>query len=78
MNEPMRYKGYSACIAYSDEDGCYVGHIDGIRHIVGFHGDTLQEMRAAFEEAVDDYIDHCRYWGISSLEPYSGQSGPDR
>ena len=23
--KPMRYKGYSARIEYSDEDGCFVG-----------------------------------------------------
>lgn len=33
----MKYKGYGACIEYSDEDGCFVGHIAGIRDVVEFH-----------------------------------------
>ena len=49
---PMTYKGYAARIEYSDEDGCFVGHIAGISDIVGFHGDSVEEVRAAFHEAV--------------------------
>jgi predicted HicB family RNase H-like nuclease len=48
------YRGYAARIEYSDEDQCLVGHIAGINDIVGFHGESVALMRAAFEEAVDD------------------------
>ena len=37
----MQYKGYAARIEYSDEDGCLVGHIAGIKDIVGFHGGSV-------------------------------------
>jgi predicted HicB family RNase H-like nuclease len=50
----MTYRGYAARIEYSDEDQCLVGHIAGINDIVGFHGESVALMRAAFEEAVDD------------------------
>lgn len=50
----MTYKGYVARIEYSDADNAFVGHIAGIRDVVGFHGETVNELRAAFEEAVDD------------------------
>ena len=53
----MIYKGYIAQIEYSAEDGCLIGEIAGIRDIVGFHGDSVTELRAAFEEAVEDYLD---------------------
>lgn len=56
----MNYKGYAARVEYSDEDGCFVGHIAGIRHPVGFHGESVAELRAAFKEAVDDYVATCR------------------
>lgn len=32
----MNYKGYAARIEYSEEDGLFVGHIAGIRDVVGF------------------------------------------
>ncbi|AKN26816.1 HicB family protein [Stutzerimonas stutzeri] len=56
---PMTYKGYAARIEYSDEDGLFIGHIAGIRDIVGFHGESVAALRQAFKEAVDDYLDTC-------------------
>jgi len=59
----MTYKGYAAHIEYSDDDQCLVGHIAGIKDIVGFHGESVPELRAAFEEAVDDYLETCARLG---------------
>jgi predicted HicB family RNase H-like nuclease len=71
--KPMTYKGYAARIAYSDEDDCFVGHIAGISDIVGFHGETVQQMRDAFREAVDDYLATCAKAGLEPKKPYSGK-----
>ncbi len=51
----MSYKGYTARIEYSAEDQCFVGHIAGIIDIVGFHGDSVNELHQSFEEAVNNY-----------------------
>lgn len=69
----MTYKGYAARIEYSDEDGCFIGHIAGIRDIVGFHAESVKELRAAFEEAVDDYLATCEKSGRAPQKPYSGR-----
>ncbi len=53
----MTYKGYTAEIIYSDEDECFVGHIVNIDSISGFHGDTDAELRDAFENMVELYIE---------------------
>jgi len=53
----MRYKGYLARIEFDAEDECFVGHIAGIRDIVGFHAETVDDLKAAFREAVDDYLE---------------------
>lgn len=31
----VNYQGYAARIEYSDEDGLFVGHIAGIKDVVG-------------------------------------------
>jgi len=69
----MQYKGYAARIEYSDEDKCFVGHIAGIRDIVGFHGESVKSLLAAFREAVDDYLETCEKAGISPKRSYSGK-----
>ena len=52
----MTYRGYTAEIVYSDEDESFVGRIVNIDAISGFHGDTDEELRVAFEDMVDLYI----------------------
>lgn len=69
----MSYQGYTARIEYSDEDNCFVGHIAGIRDVVGFHGESVAELRAAFVEAVDDYLETCAKLGRTPQKPYSGK-----
>lgn len=69
----MKYRGYAARIEYSEEDGCFVGHIAGIRDIVGFHGESVPELRSAFEEAVDDYLETCAKLGKEPQKSYSGR-----
>jgi predicted HicB family RNase H-like nuclease len=68
----MTYQGYAARIEYSDEDGCFIGHIAAINDVVGFHGDTVTDLRIAFEEAVDDYLETCEKLGRPPHKPYSG------
>jgi predicted HicB family RNase H-like nuclease len=69
----MTYKGYAARIEYSDEDGCFIGHIAGIRDIIGFHAESVNELRLAFEEAVDDYLATCKKVDRAPQKPYSGK-----
>ena len=68
----MTHKGYAARIEYSDEDRCFIGHIAGINDIVGFHGDSVAQLRTAFEEAVEDYLETCEKLNRSPQKPYSG------
>lgn len=69
----MTHNGYAARVEYSEEDGCFVGHIAGIRDVIGFHGESVAELRAAFEEAVDDYLETCKQLNREPNHPYSGQ-----
>ena len=46
----MIHRGYAARIDYSEDDGCFVGHIAGINDIVGFHGESVAELRAALKK----------------------------
>ncbi len=67
------YKNYAAHIEYSDEDGGFVGRVSGIRDMISFHGETVAELRHAFEEAVDFYLATCAERGEIPNKPYSGK-----
>ena len=72
MNK-MTHKGYAARIEYSDDDGCFVGHIAGIRDVVGFHGDSVAGLHKAFVESVDDYLATCARLKRAPQRAYSGR-----
>ena len=65
----MRHQGYTARVEYDDEDGLFVGHIAGIADVVGFHADSVEGLRTAFHEAVQDYIEACAKLGKSPPRP---------
>jgi len=73
MSNVMTYNGYSARIEYDGEDGILFGQIAGIRDGVSFHADSVDELREAFHEAVDDYIATCAAIGKDPQKPYSGK-----
>ncbi len=69
----MSYKGYKARVEFDAKDEIFVGHLAGINDVVGFHADTVIDLKAAFHEAVDHYQEACRKAGKSPEKPYSGQ-----
>jgi predicted HicB family RNase H-like nuclease len=69
----MSYKNYSARVDYDDEDGVLHGRIAGIQDVVSFHAKSVEELKAAFREAVDDYLATCAEIGKRPQKSYSGQ-----
>lgn len=69
----MSYKGYTGLVEYDDDDEIFFGRIAGIRDGVGFHAETVSNLKLAFHEAVDDYIETCARIGKSPEKPYSGK-----
>lgn len=45
----------------------------GITDVVSFHADNVTELRAAFEEAVDDDLDTCKQLGKPPQQPAGGK-----
>lgn len=69
----MTYKGYVARIEYDDRDNILIGRICGVRDTISFHGETVPELRAAFEGAVEDYLVECAERGVAPEKPFSGR-----
>ena len=69
----MHYNGYDARVEFDADDRIFVGHIAGIRDIVGFHGASVDALEAAFHEAVDDYLAACKKLRQAPNKPFSGR-----
>ena len=59
----LNYKGFFGSVNYSAEDECLFGKITGITDLVTFEGDSIQSLKSAFVEAVEDYILLCQEAG---------------
>ena len=69
----LTYKGYTAKIEFDPDDDILFGNIIGIRDTVGFHGETVNELKKAFREAVDFYLESCKKAGREPNKPFSGK-----
>jgi predicted HicB family RNase H-like nuclease len=68
----LTYKGYTGTIEASIEDGCLHGQILFITDIIAYEGNTVDDIKASFEEAVDHYLAYCKETGKPANKPYSG------
>ena len=73
MTNVLRHKGYSARVEFDADDRIFFGRIAGIADGIGFHADTVDGLVAAFEEAVEDYLEACAVVGKAPDKPYSGK-----
>lgn len=69
----MSHKGYTARVEYDERDNIFVGRILGIRSIISFHGETVDQLRSEFEQAVDEYLVECKKEGVQPEKPASGK-----
>ena len=72
MDNILKYKDFIATVKYSDEDEAFIGKIEGINSVVSFEGQSVDELKSAFHEAVESYIDFCSRKGIRQRKSYNG------
>ncbi len=69
----MEYKGYIGKVEFDDEANIFHGEIINLRDVVTFQGETVGDLRSAFKESTDDYLEFCKEQGESPEKPYSGK-----
>ena len=68
----MEYKGYIGKVEFDDEAGVFHGEVINLRDVITFQGETVEELRQAFRESVDDYLAFCAERNEEPEKPYSG------
>ena len=69
----MEYKEYFAKVEFDDEDNIFHGEIINLRDVITFEGETVEELRKAFHDSVEDYLEFCAERGENPEKPYSGK-----
>ena len=73
MDNILKYGDFFATVKYSDEDGVFIGHIEGIDSVVSFEGESVEELKSAFREAAESYLEFCKRKGIAEVQKsYTG------
>ena len=68
----LQYEDFIGSVHFSADDGVFFGKIEGINDLITFEGTTVDELKTAFHEAVEDYIDICKQTGKSLQKSYKG------
>jgi len=69
----LTHRGYQAAVAFEADSDVFVGRIAGISDIITFEADSVEELKTAFIDAVDDYLAHCEKIGKRPQKSYSGK-----
>lgn len=72
MKDMMAYNNYLGSVHYSDEDRTFFGKVEQIRSLISYEGTDVESLRNAFEEAIDDYLAHCKTTGTPPEKPFKG------
>lgn len=67
----LQYKGFIGSVEFSEPDGVFFGKIEGINALVTFEGESVQELKDAFHQAVEDYLILCEEEGLEPHKSYS-------
>jgi predicted HicB family RNase H-like nuclease len=69
----MEYKGYAGKVEFDDVAGIFHGEVINTRDVITFQGTTVDEIRGAFQESVEDYLDFCKQLGQAPEKPFTGK-----
>ena len=69
----MTYKGYQATVELDEEAGIFHGEVINTRDVITFQGSSVRELKRAFQDSVDDYLEFCASRGEDPEKPFSGK-----
>src|SRR5690554_1310 len=69
----MEYKEYVGIVEYDDEAEILHGEVLNIKDVITFQAHSVVDLRVAFQESVDDYLEFCAERGELPDKPFSGK-----
>ncbi|MDR0441949.1 MAG: type II toxin-antitoxin system HicB family antitoxin [Treponema sp.] len=68
----LKYNDFYGSVEYSAADECFFGKIIGTADLVTFEGESVDNLKKAFAEAVEDYLVLCEEAGKEPQKSYKG------
>ena len=81
MKNMMEYREYYGSVEYSSDDETFYGKVAFLRALISYEGQTVKELKQAFQKSVDDYLKLCKQQGKQPEQPFKGtfnvRTGPE-
>ena len=71
----MNYKGYIGMVEFDEEADIFHGEVINTRDVITFQGTCVEEIKQAFIDSVDDYLEFCAERGELPEKPFKGHLG---
>lgn len=72
MAKQLIYKGYIGMVNIDIEAGILYGEVVNTRDVITFQGATVEEVKQAFIDSIEDYLEFCKESGEKPEKPFSG------
>jgi predicted HicB family RNase H-like nuclease len=69
----MKYKGYFGEVTYDDKAKLFHGEVIGLKDVITFQGKSVNELKKAFQDSINDYLAWCQERGEQPEKTYSGK-----
>lgn len=69
----MKYKSFEATVNFDEDAEIFHGGVVNTRDVITFQGSSVKELKKAFEDSVEDYLEFCRERGEMPNQPFSGE-----
>ena len=69
----IEYKGYTGVFEFDASIDAFHGRVIGLLDVVTFEGRSLDDLRSAMKDSVEDYLELCAEVGKDPERPYRGE-----
>jgi len=68
----LTYKGFTGSVHFSAEDDVFFGKVEGVNDLITFEGDSVKELKNAFQYVIDEHIRDCEKENIPVEKSFRG------
>lgn len=65
----MKYKGYVADFTFDEKLELFQGRVSNIHDVITFQAKSIENLRYAFKDAVNEYMTWCKKHGNDPEKP---------
>jgi predicted HicB family RNase H-like nuclease len=69
----MEYKGYIGHVEFDDEADIFHGEVINTRDVITFQGKNVDEIKQAFQDSIEDYLEYCTKLNQQPEKPFTGK-----